>query len=88
MELDGGKAPWMRSQRNAEISLVQQSNFRDDSKEKTMTVALPSPLAEYFAAANAAGEKVRIEDALKGGKIAEMRVFFDARPFAAMFEQH
>ena len=25
---------------------------------------------------------------VKGGKIAEMRVFFDARPFAAMFEQH
>jgi ketosteroid isomerase-like protein len=24
---------------------------------------------------------------VKGGKIAEMRVFFDARPFAAMFEQ-
>ena len=23
-----------------------------------------------------------------GDKIAEMRVFFDARPFAAMFEQH
>lgn len=25
---------------------------------------------------------------VKGGKIAEVRVFFDARPFAAMFEQH
>jgi ketosteroid isomerase-like protein len=25
---------------------------------------------------------------VKNGKIAEMRVFFDARPFAAMFEQH
>lgn len=25
---------------------------------------------------------------VEGGKIAEMRVFFDARPFAAMFEQH
>lgn len=24
---------------------------------------------------------------VKGGKIAEMRIFFDARPFAAMFEQ-
>ena len=25
---------------------------------------------------------------VKGGKIAEIRVFFDPRPFAAMFEQH
>jgi ketosteroid isomerase-like protein len=25
---------------------------------------------------------------VKGGKIAAIRVFFDARPFAAMFEQH
>ena len=25
---------------------------------------------------------------VKGDKIAELRVFFDARPFAAMFEQH
>jgi len=39
----------------------------------TSTPAATSPIAEWAT--------------VKDGKIAEIRVFFDARPFAAMFEQ-